>query len=524
MKTNLIFITQLVGVLLLVTGCSADNETIGNTDTDLRVVKLTAGYVSNYPATRTSLNTDYKILWSTSDIINLNGHTNTSTSITNDGLFGLFSFSAATPTYYAFYPANMVSSFDETAHTFAITLPATQAYKNDVSFSDNVNPAVAVSDYEYLGFYNLCGMLRIPMTTNTRAVKARFQSADHAVAGAATANPSDKILTVTGKGMEVDITSLPATGTYTCTWVLPAATYGAGWKIQLLDANDKMISEKTFSSTLTIKRGYMANVTTTHDFPKDESTTVSMEVADVYLDGGSETTIVPLTSSYSRFAAESVWAPGNLIATPKGDGTFAYTFATTQDFYSGEWNGGDYFCWNTLSPTATNSTNATGTYDASTDPCRLVVSDGIWRMPTHAELTALKNSGSVWATKNGTSGRYFNTTKIPTYNEKEYPFLPAVGYCDKESTNMNQIGENGYYWAATANGTITAYGLFLNNDTTYTDTYNRNYGYAIRCVLDYITPDSNIEINDWEPDSWTYYYPGYNYGLSSGPAGDVYVK
>ena len=509
MKTNLIFITQLAGVLLLATGCSADNETIGNTDTDLRVVKLTAGYVSNYPAARTSLNADYKILWNTGDVINLNGHTSTSTSITNDGLFALFSFSTATPTYYAFYPASMVSSFDETAHTFAITLPATQAYKNDVSFSDNVNPAVAVSDYEYLGFYNLCGMLRVPITTNTTAVKARFLSADHAVAGAATANPSDKTLTVTGNGMEVDITSLPATGTYTCTWVLPAATYGAGWRIQLLDANDKMVSEKTFSSALNIKRGYMANVTTTHDFPKDESSTVSTEVTDVYLDGGSETTIVSLSGAYSQIAAENVWAPGNLIATPKGDGTFTYTFAASKEFYSGEWNGGDYFCWNTLSPTATNSTNATNTYNASTDPCRLVVSDGIWRMPTHAELTALKNSGSAWETKNGTNGRTFSTTTIPTSGSYWPLFLPAAGYRDKESTNMNQIGENGYYWAATADGTITAYRLFFNNDKTDTDTYNKDYGYAIRCVLDYVTPGSIVEINDWEygilKDKDTYY-------------------
>lgn len=502
MKANLVFTYLIAGAFLLFTGCSADNDATGTPAATLPVMKLTAGYVSNY-ATRTGMDADYKVQWSAGDAINVNGHSSTGIAVSNGGLFASFNFSVATPTYYAFYPAGMVSSFDEIAHTFAITLPATQAYKNNVSFSDNVNPAVAVSDYEYLGFYNVCGMLRIPITTNTTAVKARFMSADHAVAGAATVSPSDKTLTVTGNGMEVDITSLPSSGAYTLTWVLPAATYGAGWRIQLLDANNKVVSQKTFISDLTIKRGYLANVKTTHSFPKDESPTVSLEVMDVYIDGGSEATVVPLTGSGSGFVlAGAVWAPGNLIATSKGDGTFNYSFASTQEYYSGTWNGDDYFCWNTLSPTVTSSTNITTTYDASTDPCRQVVSDGIWRMPTNTELAALKNAGSVWTTKSGINGRYFGITTVPASGaESKYLFLPAAGYRDKESTTMNQTGESGYYWSGTPNGTTTAYRLYFNNNNAETNTGNYSHGHTLRCVLDIPKLNSSVNDSGWSDGS-----------------------
>ena len=282
MRTNLIFTFQLVWLFLFLAGCSADNET---QESGLPAVKLTAGYAT----TRTAMDATYNVLWKSGDVINVNGQPSLRTTVSAAGRVASFDVEA-TPAYYAFYPASMVSSFDNTAHVFTITLPDTQVYKNDASFSDNTNAAVAVSDNTYLSFYNVCGTLRIPITTNAGAVKARLQSADNAVSGEATVNPDTKTLTVTGTGKTVDITLLPNASTYALTWVLPAATYGPGWKIQLMDGNGNVLSQKTFSSSLVIKRAFLANVTATLNFPKDETPTAGeeSEVIYDYVDGGSE--------------------------------------------------------------------------------------------------------------------------------------------------------------------------------------------------------------------------------------------
>ena len=43
-------------------------------------------------------------------------------------------------------------------------------------------------------------------------------------------------------------------------------------------------------------------------------------------------------------------ADGNVNATKQADGTYEYTFAEEQGYYSGNVTKGDYFCWNMLEP------------------------------------------------------------------------------------------------------------------------------------------------------------------------------
>ena len=175
------------------------------------------------------------------------------------------------------------------------------------------------------------------------------------------------------------------------------------------------------------------------------------------------------------------WAKGNVRSLNSGA---TFSFYPNQYDYSGVWNGGDYFCWNTLNPLSLTSSNSTETYNSATDPCRKVAPAGTWRMPTSAELTALRAS-SVWGTYGGKNGRFFGTTTVPAEADKsKYVFMPAAGDRNSGSTTMYTVGTYGLYWSATPNGTTYAYGLKFNgtNASAYND--SRNYGLTVRCVSD----------------------------------------
>ena len=176
------------------------------------------------------------------------------------------------------------------------------------------------------------------------------------------------------------------------------------------------------------------------------------------------------------------WAKGNLRSLDSG---VTFSFYPNQYDYSGVWNGGDYFCWNTLNPLSLTSSNTTATYDPATDPCRKVAPAGTWRTPTNAELTALRAS-SVWGTYGGKNGRFFGTTTVPAEADKsKYVFMPAAGARSLGSTTMGGVGTFGGYWSATPSGTTRAY--YLDFNSTGAGTGNggtRSNGFTVRCVSD----------------------------------------
>ena len=168
------------------------------------------------------------------------------------------------------------------------------------------------------------------------------------------------------------------------------------------------------------------------------------------------------------------WAPGNLIYT---GGT--YSFAATQEYYTGKWNGGDYWNWCQLDPT--NYSQSGSSYSLPIDPCQQVAPTGIWRMPTRTELKALISSGSVWTTKNGVNGRYFGTTSATAANAapNSYIFLPAAGIRNLGSTGMSNVSGRGYYWSST----YGVYSLWMSNTGINADSADSpKYGMTIRCV------------------------------------------
>src|SRR5574344_2039081 len=169
------------------------------------------------------------------------------------------------------------------------------------------------------------------------------------------------------------------------------------------------------------------------------------------------------------FVQKVVWAMTNLRSLDSG---VTFSFYPNAYDYSGVWNGGDYFCWNTLNPLSLTHSNSTATYDPATDPCRQVAA-GSWRLPTKAEQEALIAIGSVWGTYGGKNGRFFGTTTVPAEADKsKYVFMPAAGRRYIGSTTMDFVGTYGYCWSATPTGTTDAYYLAFGSTFAYT---NSNY-------------------------------------------------
>lgn len=193
------------------------------------------------------------------------------------------------------------------------------------------------------------------------------------------------------------------------------------------------------------------------------------------------------------------WAPGNLIGTSNGDGTFSYSFASTQEYYSGVWNGGDYWSCGESDPTDYTYDESDTTY---VDPCRLVSPAGTWRLPTSDEFQALrKNLGNdlIWTTKNGIYGRYFGTSVVPASGtEDNYLFLPAAGFrYTPDLVRVLYMGETGDYWFA---GMLGNYYHFDSTSDQMISMFSSVYGLSIRCVTEYKTTDSSIKIGDWTQD------------------------
>ncbi|MBR0322493.1 MAG: hypothetical protein IIX08_08910, partial [Bacteroidales bacterium] len=108
------------------------------------------------------------------------------------------------------------------------------------------------------------------------------------------------------------------------------------------------------------------------------------------------------------------------------------------------------------------------------DPCP----EG-WRVPTYAELNALRANKSSWTTNDGQSGYWFSGSASYSASVSRV-FFPAAGYRYNDGYASNR-GRFGYYWSSRPDST-TAYGLYFNSSQIYMYNYYRAYGFSVRCV------------------------------------------
>ena len=110
------------------------------------------------------------------------------------------------------------------------------------------------------------------------------------------------------------------------------------------------------------------------------------------------------------------------------------------------------------------------------DPCPVG-----WRVPTHAELSELRQNHSSWTS----NGYWFSGANMYTEASPKV-FFPAAG--EREGGYGGSAGEamrrgrRGYYWSSRPSD-VFAYYLCLDDSSIFTyDTYGRSNGYSVRCV------------------------------------------
>ena len=115
------------------------------------------------------------------------------------------------------------------------------------------------------------------------------------------------------------------------------------------------------------------------------------------------------------------------------------------------------------------------------DPCP----DG-WRVPTYAELKALKANYSSWTTEDGQNGYWFSGSA--SYSESvSRVFFPAAGLRYSNDGCAGHRGNYGYYWSSKPSSYGAYYLHFYGSDIYTNNNYCRAYGFSVRCVQDLST-------------------------------------
>ena len=167
------------------------------------------------------------------------------------------------------------------------------------------------------------------------------------------------------------------------------------------------------------------------------------------------------------------WATRN-VNTP---GTFApYPHSAGRLFQWGTYNGVVHHWDNTTAaaPAHFNTSRNRATWTPANDPCPTG-----WRVPTHAELMALRNVGySDWTEFSGVNGRFFGT-------EQNRIFLPASGWRSGFSGALN-VGTDGHFWSSTMHVSEFARHLWFHSSYVHVVHYWnwRSNALSVRCVAE----------------------------------------
>ena len=77
-------------------------------------------------------------------------------------------------------------------------------------------------------------------------------------------------------------------------------------------------------------------------------------------------------------------------------------------------------------------------------------------------------------------------TSDTDYTDANFPancvFLPAAG--SRNGSNVNHVGDLGFYWSSTANDEISAYDVYFDSFDVYPDLDSRNFGCSVRLITE----------------------------------------
>lgn len=168
-----------------------------------------------------------------------------------------------------------------------------------------------------------------------------------------------------------------------------------------------------------------------------------------------------------RWATRNLNTPGTFARYPHSSGGFfqwgtldgeTHHFDNTTTISPDEWHGDatarDRVAWTVTS-----------------DPC-----PPGWRVPTRAELTALRNAGvSAMTELGGVPGRFFGT-------EPNRIFLPASGFRRSNDGALSNVGIVGSFWSNDEGDTAFSWSLFFSSVSIRIEAEWRSNGDSVRCV------------------------------------------
>ncbi len=440
--------------------------------------------------------------------------------------------------YYAVYPANIAGMI----YHNSINLPTSQEYHaaegGKVQFDA---PMYAYSNDDQLVFKNLCGVVRITLTT-PKAISRIVVSANEPLCGQFTVNwngGEPTLATTSTEGTEVEFTCgsgvncaegadfylyLPVNemgytgmefafyatdGTYSTKTLMNDQRYVVGRNT----LNPLVFSNLVFRPVGAMGGLFSVSATQQVCFSQGnlqyQANTNTWRFAEHQYDyvGSANSNI---NFSYSGWIdlfgwGTSGWNSGAVCYQPwststsswdyRPGGSFAYTNSLTGAYAEADWawhnaisNGGNAAHqwrtltrseWSYLLNSRTNASSKLGTGNINGVGGLIILPDS-WTQPSGCPQfnPGLASSINDWTHNN------YSLAQWAQMEAAGAVFLPAAGF--RDGTNVYNVGNNGYYgyyWSSTPYDEFNAYDMFFDSDYLNAAAHDsRNYGFSVRPV------------------------------------------
>lgn len=295
----------IVSAILLSVSCSFEEETLSPA-TPVGDVIITASFEQPQDATKTSLNSDNKVLWSAGDAFALLTEKSKDrfeiTSGAGTASASFYGSVSGFAPFYAFYPYSESCRMEDGAVKFS--LPQEQAYV-DGTFAVGASPAISMmsSATSPANFKNLCGVLQMNLcATGSPKVKGleivnldgKPLWGDCTVALDGKQGTDDQTMTVTGGSNVLKVTfskevTLLASTPRVVDVVVPAGSFAKGFSVRAFNSKGQVVSFITAQSEkVKIARSFITSMDK-YKIPANGEpldTCFRGYYKDVFMDGG----------------------------------------------------------------------------------------------------------------------------------------------------------------------------------------------------------------------------------------------
>ena len=502
MKKNNIIIAAIAAAsaLLLCSSCQKQEQP------EFKAADKTFTAAIDQELTKTTITSDFKVNWESTDKINVNGAVYSATPDGSDATKASFTKDSGddpSSPYKAIYPASLYV-------TDHFEFPAEQTY---VSGKFNA-PMYAESTTESLSFKNICGVVCFALK-GTAKVKSISVTANEDVYGTFTIDTDNTaVLFGSGKTVTLDcgdgVQLNGSTATSFYVYLPPKSSYSAGMKIVITDTDGKVYKQTT-TKAVTIARNTIYTFVWTPVFVPAGALSGKFSVASgkqVYFSQGN------LYWDNSAFKFED----NQYDTTPTAEGSWntshvshfywskTASVACANSYSDSGTSVDDVFFTNATAETANTDFTVggvTGKYRTlSTGEWQYLFNNGSYANATRAglyayEVTVVDKAKCVVLYPDGYTGTKVSNGDTQSYNtvakwtaaqNAGVVCLPPAGYRNNSSVNeLNESQKNGFYCSSSPASKAHAYRVDFMSLYNYNLRFGSGYryhGYSVRLVSD----------------------------------------